>query len=248
MNLVLSSVLYSLLLTGQMQAPALGTPSGDSGMMPRQPMLQPEVPVVGGVEHYGWGLSGSAGRHYFFGGIGFADYTTSGQRSVVSLQEETDSALPDRNTFLYYREIGTGNRWAISKHAEGGFYAVYYQPYQDPRVAPVQGRSRWQMFQNAQLIEDTRSKQQRSSIPEQGMAREGDRFIPRANAPRTLLPEAQAPAVRAPAIVQNVPRQYNQGPTGTEQYVQPRFTQPQRQYIQPSAKYVYVESGSCCGN
>lgn len=137
------------------------------------PRMGPMGPVVGGMEHFGWGLSGSKGRHYFFGGTAFADYTVDGRRYVVSMKEEDDAALlPDREQFMYYRELGTGHRWAISKHAgRDGGYAIYFQVYQAPQArADIAAKPRWAPFHNARLIEDSRAGDQRPRIPVGGSA------------------------------------------------------------------------------
>jgi hypothetical protein len=114
-------------------------------------------PVVGQLEHSGWGLVGAGGRHYVFGGLAVADYVRSGQRHIVTLQQEEPSLLakPDDN-FLYYRELGAGNRWAIGRHPQADeMYLVYFQPQAELPSAgesKAPARPKWTLFHRARLI------------------------------------------------------------------------------------------------
>ena len=66
--------------------------------------------MVGNLEHQGWILSGSRGRHYFFGGLAVADYSYQGERRIVTLQQEEPTLLPKPDAhFLYYRELASRN-------------------------------------------------------------------------------------------------------------------------------------------
>jgi hypothetical protein len=102
--------------------------------------------VVGQLEHIGWGLTGSRGRHYVFGGLAMADYTDSaGERRIMALQHE-DQISDER--YLYYRELRTGHRWAFAKRtASDGQYGVYFQ------LAAADGESKpaWLPFHRARL-------------------------------------------------------------------------------------------------
>jgi hypothetical protein len=114
-------------------------------------------PVVGQLEHSGWGLVGSGGRHYVFGGLAVADYVLSGQRHIVTLQQEEPSLLPkaDEN-YLYYRELGTGHRWAIGRYPQADEnYVVYFQLQREQPVADRSSdtaRPKWTLFHRARLI------------------------------------------------------------------------------------------------
>ena len=108
-------------------------------------------PVVGQMEHAGYGLVGSGGRHYIFGGLAVADYTRGSQRHIVTLQlqEPTTLAKPDED-FLYYRELGSGHRWAIGRHPlKDDSYAVYFQPARSSEGAAT---AKWSLFHRARLI------------------------------------------------------------------------------------------------
>src|SRR5436190_8018425 len=88
-----------------------------------------EPVVVGNLEHEGWALSGSRGRHYFFGGLAVADYSYQGERRIVTLQQEEPTLLPKPDPhFLYYRELDSGHRWAVAREPlRDGTYAIFYQ-------------------------------------------------------------------------------------------------------------------------
>jgi hypothetical protein len=108
-------------------------------------------PVVGQMEHAGYGLVGSGGRHYIFGGLAVADYSRAGQQHIVTLQleEPTTLAKPDQD-FLYYRELGSGHRWAIGRHPlKDDTYAVYFQPAPTSEGAVP---TKWSLFHRARLI------------------------------------------------------------------------------------------------
>ena len=105
--------------------------------VPGGPAAEAQEPVVGQMEHTGYGLVGSGGRHYIFGGLAMADYARGGRRHIVTLQlqEPTTLAKPDED-FLYYRELGSGHRWAIGRHPlKDDTYAVYFQPTSEGAAA-----------------------------------------------------------------------------------------------------------------
>jgi hypothetical protein len=106
-------------------------------------------PVVGQLEHSGWMLSGDRGRHYVFGGLAVADYAGEDRRQIVTLQQEEPSLLPKPDDkFLYYRELGTGRRWAIGRYPlADDSYAVYFQP-----PAETEAEGKWMLFHRARLI------------------------------------------------------------------------------------------------
>jgi hypothetical protein len=109
--------------------------------------------VVGNLEHKGFALWGPHGRHYFFGGLAVADYVSHGQRQIVTLQQEEPTLLPkpDEN-FLYYRELQSGHRWAIGRHAlADGTYVLYYQPHKEAGAVATTPKRAWQEFQRARL-------------------------------------------------------------------------------------------------
>ena len=113
------------------------------------PPEEPSEPTVGQMEHAGYGLVGSGGRHYIFGGLAIADYSRNGEQHIVTLklEEPTTLAKPDEE-FLYYRELGAGHRWAIGRHPlKDDTYAVYFQPQPAGRAA-----SKWTLFHRARLI------------------------------------------------------------------------------------------------
>ena len=114
------------------------------------PAVGPAEPVVGQLEHAGYGLVGSGGRHYIFGGLAVADYSRDGEQHIVTLKldEPTTLAKPDED-FLYYRELGAGHRWAIGRHPlKDDSYAVYFQP----QSAPTAAAGKWTLFHRARLI------------------------------------------------------------------------------------------------
>ena len=137
LNLSVAAVLFLTGLTAHAQQPAASLPEESSD------------PVVGQMEHAGYGLVGSGGRHYIFGGLAVADYTHQGLRHVVTLQLQEPTTLPKPDEkFLYYRELGSGHRWAIGRHPlNDDSYAVYFQP------AGTRGTSaKWSLFHRARLI------------------------------------------------------------------------------------------------
>lgn len=105
-------------------------------------------PVVGQMEHAGYGLVGSSGRHYVFGGLAVADYVRNEKQHIVTLQleEPTMMAKPD-DDFLYFRELGSGHRWALGRHPlADDTYVVYFQSRGEG--AP----NKWSLFHRARLI------------------------------------------------------------------------------------------------
>jgi hypothetical protein len=112
----------------------------------QQPAAGDDPTVVGQLEHVGWGLTGTRGRHYVFGGLAMADYTdSSGQRRIMALQHEEQ--INDER-YLYYRELRTGHRWAFAKRvASDGAYGVYFQ------LAPVNATDdpKWVSFHRARI-------------------------------------------------------------------------------------------------
>jgi hypothetical protein len=155
--------LVSLLLAAARGGPVQEPPRGPAAAAPgpESPPVpageQNAEPVVGQLEHSGWGLVGSGGRHYVFGGLAVADCLRSGQRHIVALQQEEPTLLPKPDdNFLYYRELGTGHRWAIGRYPQADVtYLVYFQPQtEQPAAAESQGaaRPRWTLFHRARLI------------------------------------------------------------------------------------------------
>jgi hypothetical protein len=96
---------------------------------PEVPVEETEPVVVGNLEHQGWVLTGPRGRHYFFGGLAVADYVDQGERRIVTLQQEEPTLLPKPDPhFLYYRELQSGNRWAIAREPlSDNTYVVFFQ-------------------------------------------------------------------------------------------------------------------------
>jgi hypothetical protein len=112
---------------------------------PAQELESADPTVVGQVEHFGYGLVGPRGRHYVFGGLAMADYADSaGQRRIVTLQREDH--IQDEK-FVYFRELRTGHRWAVSRRAAGGTFGVWFQ------LAPADNttKPRWLSFHRARL-------------------------------------------------------------------------------------------------
>jgi hypothetical protein len=102
--------------------------------------------VIGQVEHEGYGLVGSRGRFYLFGGIAMADYSDSaGTRRIVTLQRE-DQIQDEKH--VYYRELREGHRWAFSRErGSDGMHGVWVQlAAADPAAPP-----KWQPFQRARM-------------------------------------------------------------------------------------------------
>ncbi len=100
--------------------------------------------VIGQVEHEGFGLVGSRGRFYLFGGIAMADYSDSaGTRRIVTLQRE-DQIQDEKH--VYYTELREGHRWAFSRQpGSDGMHGVWVQlAASDPAATP-----KWQPFQRA---------------------------------------------------------------------------------------------------
>lgn len=110
-----------------------------------------EPVVVGNLEHQGWVLSGSRGRHYFFGGLAVADYSYQGERQIVTLQQEEPTLLPKPDPhFLYYRELESGHRWAVAREPlTDGTYVVFYQRKGTEKSADP--KKAWKEFQRAHL-------------------------------------------------------------------------------------------------
>jgi len=107
--------------------------------------------VVGNLEHQGWMLSGSRGRHYFFGGLAVADYSYQGERRIVTLQQEEPTLLPKPDShFLYYRELDSGHRWAVAREPlRDGTYAIFYQ--RKGAEKSTDPKKTWKEFQRARL-------------------------------------------------------------------------------------------------
>ena len=123
--------------------------SADAQPPAAPPATQSAEPVVGQMEHAGYGLVGSGGRHYIFGGLAIADYHHGDQHYIVTLQLQEPTTLPKADEdFLYYRELGSGRRWAIGRHPlKDDSYAVYFQPASTPAAA-----AKWTLFHRARLI------------------------------------------------------------------------------------------------
>ena len=123
-----------------------------------------EPVVVGNLEHSGWVLSGSRGRHYFFGGLAVADYVYQGERQIVTLQQEEPTLLPKPDPhFLYYRELQSGHRWAVAREPlSDGTYVVFFQrkgsvkdaagdAETDSTSKSAVGKKAWKEFQRSRL-------------------------------------------------------------------------------------------------
>ena len=98
----------------------------------------------------GWGLIGPVGRHYCIGTTAIADYVRGGQRHIVALDVEqpASDSSPDEY-FLYFREAGTGHRWAIARYASADQrYRVYFQA--------AGRRGEWLLFQRAEVTWEAR--------------------------------------------------------------------------------------------
>jgi hypothetical protein len=137
LTVIFAVLLLSMLATNVAQEPA-SAPDETSA-----------EPVVGQMEHSGYALVGSGGRHYVFGGLAVADYVQNEKQHMVTLQleEPTMMAKPD-DDFLYFRELGSGHRWALGRHPlADDTYAVYFQPKAKGAAA-----SKWSLFHRARLI------------------------------------------------------------------------------------------------
>lgn len=117
---------------------------GVGAAVPRAAQPEPaDEPIVGRMEHHGWSLVGRQSRHYIFGGLAMADYSWRGERRIVTMQEET--SLPkDDPSYLYYRELRTGNRWAYRRNPlPDRTYSIWYQP---------QGAAKWLRLERGVLV------------------------------------------------------------------------------------------------
>lgn len=156
-------------------------PAGAAAMQPQpQPpsaVEPPAEPIIGQMEHSGWALIGPRGRHYFFGGLAVADYVAGGVRRIVTLQQEEPTLLPKPDEdFLYYRELGTGDRWAIGRQPLGDdTYVVYHQGASPPRAdgaASTEGAAfssprKWILFHLARLKMPGRESDGLANVPPQ---------------------------------------------------------------------------------
>lgn len=142
---------------GAAQEPVRSEATADAESLPAPNREDADEPVVGQLEHSGWGLNGAHGRHYVFGGLAIADYTWRGMRHIVTLQQEEPTLLekPDDN-FLYYRELGAGHRWAIGRYPSADdTYAIYFQPQPEQTQttdAKPPAKPKWSLFQRARLM------------------------------------------------------------------------------------------------
>lgn len=125
--------------------PAAAAPAMEAEIEESEPV------VVGNLEHQGWVLSGSRGRHYFFGGLAVADYVYQGERRIVTLQQEEPTLLPKPDAhFLYYRELESGHRWAVAREPlTDGTYVIFYQRKGAEKSADP--KKAWKEFQRAHL-------------------------------------------------------------------------------------------------
>jgi len=140
--------------------PAKESPAQEKPAMQEQKNAADEPVVVGNLEHQGWALAGPRGRFYFFGGLAVADYAIQGDRRIVALQQEEPTLLPKPDEkFLYYRELASGNRWAVGREPlASGSYIIYFQPPEAGKRAASSASSKsaapqktWQEFQRAHL-------------------------------------------------------------------------------------------------
>lgn len=129
----------------------------------QEPAAGGDPTVVGQLEHIGWGLTGSRGRHYVFGGLAMADYTDSaGQRRIMALQHEDQI---DDERYLYYRELRTGHRWAFAKRAAAdGQYGVYFQLAAAADVEAAK-KPAWLPFHRARLEQAGAGRGRAVSVP-----------------------------------------------------------------------------------
>ncbi|MCE9526767.1 MAG: hypothetical protein K8R36_12020 [Planctomycetales bacterium] len=136
-------------------------PAADAAEVPAE---ETEPVVVGNMEHSGWVLSGPRGRHYFFGGLAVADYVSQGERRIVTLQQEEPTLLPKPDPhFLYYRELQSGNRWAIAREPlSDNTYVVFFQRKEtvkaaagdaeaDSTLSSTSPKKGWKEFQRSRL-------------------------------------------------------------------------------------------------
>ena len=122
--------------------------AGATCLSQQPPAAEPTPTVLGQVEHEGYGLVGSRGRFYVFGGIAMADYSDSaGARRIVTLQLE-DQIQDDNH--VYYRELREGHRWAFSRQpGTDGMHGVWVQLLASDSAS----QPRWQPFQRARKEE-----------------------------------------------------------------------------------------------
>ena len=151
-TLILSSICAAALAQETLPVPATkGAKPGVNAAVVEAEPEEPEPVVVGNLEHEGWTLSGSRGRHYFFGGLAVADYRYQGERRIVTLQQEEPTLLPKPDAhFLYYRELQSGHRWAVAREPlSDGTYVVFFQRKGTEKSADP--KKSWQEFQRAHL-------------------------------------------------------------------------------------------------
>jgi hypothetical protein len=119
-----------------------------TAILAQQPQAASDPTVIGQVEHEGYGLVGSRGRFYLFGGIAMADYSDSaGTRRIVTLQLE-DQVQDEKH--LHYRELREGHRWAFSRDpGSDGLIGVWVQLAAADSTTPP----KWQPYQRARKEE-----------------------------------------------------------------------------------------------
>lgn len=157
MKNILASLIVSLLTVGvfatEETLPAPKTEAAKPAVVAPEAAAEEESEpvVVGNLEHEGWVLSGSRGRHYFFGGLAVADYSYLGERRIVTLQQEEPTLLPKPDPhFLYYRELDSGHRWAVAREPlKDGTYAIFYQRKGADKSADP--KKAWNEFQRGRL-------------------------------------------------------------------------------------------------
>jgi hypothetical protein len=113
-----------------------------------QSVLVKETTPAKEPQFKGFCLVGPSGRHYCLDGTALADYWRLGQRHLVKLEAESPQPSPvDEESFLYFRELNTGHRWAFARQASGDErHRVYLQTADRP--------GDWQLFQRAQAAWD----------------------------------------------------------------------------------------------
>jgi hypothetical protein len=80
-----------------------------------------------------------------------ADYVYDGERRIVTLQQEEPTLLPKPDAhFLYYRELESGDRWAVAREPlTDGTYVIFYQRKGTDKSADP--KKAWKEFQRAHL-------------------------------------------------------------------------------------------------
>ncbi len=96
----------------------------------------------------GSGIYGPLGRLYRVGDMAIVDYLREGRRYIVALAEEDSAGHASIDPYYhYFRESGSGHRWAIGRQMRSdGTFSLFFQAADEP--------GDWKLFQRSRLIEE----------------------------------------------------------------------------------------------